>query len=299
MINTSWIKSGRLGESETGVPYTIPHYETSGTQRRKDSVVVYKNEECLPQLQKKTGVAELAGGISHHFNNLLAVVIGYGNLLQTKMDPDNPLRIYVEDILSASETAADLTKKLLIFSGKQKMNLRIANLNEVVRGVFALFINNDIKLQLKLTDRDLPVMIDAPHFEEALVDLISNAVDAMPLGGTLTVTTERLTLGSDHAERKGNGRSKERALLTVSDTGFGMTRKVKERVFDPFFTTKEVGKGTGLGLSTVYGTVKMHNGTINIESQLGQGTKVNIYLPLLKPEIVNTMPIPLGVSYGR
>jgi signal transduction histidine kinase len=133
-------------------------------------------------------------------------------------------------------------------------------------------------------------MIDASHFEEALVDLISNAVDAMPLGGTLTVTTERLTLGNDlAAKRKGNGK-KERALLTVSDTGFGMTRKVKERVFDPFFTTKEVGKGTGLGLSTVYGTVKMHNGTINIESQLGQGTKVNIYLPLLKPEIANTMP---------
>jgi signal transduction histidine kinase len=198
--------------------------------------------------------------------------------------------------------AADLTKKLLILSGEHKMSLRVANLNETVRGVerhLPLFINNNIKLQVKLTDRDLPVMIDASHFEEALVDLIINAVDAMPLGGMLTITTEHLTLGSDlPAERKGNGRSKELAVLTVSDTGFGMTQKVKERVFDPFFTTKEVGKGMGLGLSTVYGTVKMHNGTINIESQLGQGTKVNIYLPLLKPEIVNTMPIPLGVSYG-
>lgn len=204
----------------------------------------------------------------------------------------------MEHILSSSEMAADLTKKLLILSGKRNMSLRVANLNETVRDVerhLPLFIINSIKLRVKLTDRDLAVMIDASHFEEALVDLISNAVDAMPLGGALTVTTECLTLGSDLAvARMGNGRTKEHALLTVADTGFGMTRKVKERVFDPFFTTKEVGKGTGLGLSTVYGTVKMHNGTINIESQLGQWTKVNIYLPLLKPEIANMMPIPLA-----
>ena len=302
MINTSRIKSGRQRELKSGVPCMIPNYKTSETQRSMDGAALYKNEQWQQYLQKEIGVTKLAGGIAHHFNNLLAIVIGYGTLLQMKMEPDNPLRMYVEQILSSSEMAADLTKKLLILSGKHKMSLRVTNLNETVRGVeshLPLFINNNIKLRVKLTDRDLPVMIDASHFEEALVDLISNAVDAMPLGGTLTVTTERLTLGSDHAERKGNGRSKERALLTVSDTGFGMTRKVKERVFDPFFSTKEVGKGTGLGLSTVYGTVKMHNGTINIESQLGQGTKVNIYLPLLKPEIVNTMPIPLGVSYGR
>lgn len=288
-----------MGELETGVSCTIPHYETSGPQRRKDSVVVYKNEAWLPQLQKKTSVAELAGGISHHFNNLLAVVIGYGTLLQTKMDPDSPLRIYVEDILSASEIAADLTKKLLIFSGKQKMDLRIANLNEVVRNVFALFINNDIKLQLKLTHRDLTVMIDASHFEEVLTNLISNAVDAMPLGGRLTVTTEHQKSASNNRDRNGNGKSKEYALLTIADTGIGMTRKLKERVFDPFFTTKEVGKGSGLGLATVYGTVKQHNGTISIESQLGQGTQVNIQLPLIKPERVNLRTMPLNSSCTR
>jgi signal transduction histidine kinase len=221
----------------------IPNYKTSETLRSMDGAAFYKNEQWQQHLQKEIGVTKLAGGIAHHFNNLLAIVIGYGPLLQMKMEPDNPLRIYVEHILSSSEMAADLTKKLLILSGEHKMSLRVANLNETVRGVerhLPLFINNNIKLRVKLTDRDLPVMIDASHFEEALVDLISNAVDAMPLGGTLTVTTERLTLGSDIAERKGNGRSKERALLTVSDTGFGMTRKVKERVFDPFFTTKEV-----------------------------------------------------------
>jgi hypothetical protein len=298
MINTSRIKSGRQRVLKTGEPCMIPNYKTSETQRNRDGAVLYKNEQWQQQLQKEIGVTKLAGGIAHHFNNLLTIVIGYGTLLQMKMEPDNPLRIYVEHILSSSEMAADLTKKLLILSGEHKMSLRIANLNETVRGVerhLPLFINNNIKLQVKLSDRDLPVMIDESHFEEALVDLIINAVDAMPLGGTLTVTTELLTFGSDlAAARKGIGRSKERALLTVSDTGFGMTQKVKERVFDPFFTTKEVGKGMGLGLSTVYGTVKMHNGTINIESQLGQGTKVNIYLPLLKPEIVNTMPIPLA-----
>lgn len=303
MIDTCRIKGGRQRELKTRVPRMVPKCKTSETQRNRDGAALYKNEQWPQHLQKEIGVTKLAGGIAHHFNNPLTIVMGYGTLLRMKMEPDNPLRMHVEHILSSSEMAADLTKKLLILSGEHKMSLRIANLNETVRGVerhLPLFINNNIKLQVKLTDQDLPVMIDASHFEEALVDLIINAVDAILLGGALTVPTERLTIGRDlAAERKANGRSKERALLTISDTGFGMTRKVKERVFDPFFTAKEAGKGTGLGLSTVYGTVKMHNGTINRESQLGQGTKVNIYLLLIKPEMVNAMPIPPGVSYGR
>ena len=128
------------------------------------------------------------------------------------------------------------------------MSPRIADLNETVRGVqrhFPLFINNDIKFQMKLTDRDLPVMIDAIHFEEVLLDLISNAVDAMPLGGTLTVTTECLKPGSNHTDRNGNGKSKGRALLTVADTGIGMTKKMMERVFDPLLYNQGGGERDG------------------------------------------------------
>lgn len=264
----------------------VGNYRNFDAQSNLDGTTSYKNLEWLPELQKKTSVACLAGGIAHHFNNLLTVVIGYSTLLQMKMEPDDPLREYVEHILSSSEMVADLTKKLLILSGRQKMDLKKADLNDTVRGVhrrLSLLTKNNINLQVGLVDRDLPVMIDAIHFEEVLLNLISNAMDAMPLGGTLTVITGYQKYGRGHA-KNGNRNMQGHALLTVADTGVGMTRKVKERVFDPFFTTKEVGKGAGLGLSTVYGTVKQHNGSINIESQLGQGTKVDIRLPLIKPK---------------
>jgi signal transduction histidine kinase len=290
-MNTSEIKSGRQRGLKSGARRMIDNYETSETQQNWDRVVLYKKEERLRQLQNKTGVSELAGGIAHHFNNILTVVIGYGTLLQMKMDQDNPLRTYVEHILSSSEMAADLTKKLLVFSGQQKISPRIANLNEIVRGaqrLFPLYINDGIKLQMELTDQDLLVMIDTACFEEAMVDLISNAVDAMPHGGTLTVTTECLKLGSNLMDGKHNEKPVGCTILTVTDTGIGMTREVKERMFDPFFTTKEVGKGTGLGLSAVYGIVKQLNGSIKIKSQVEKGTEIKIYLPLARPETKQT-----------
>jgi len=266
----------------------INNYDNSETQQSNDKLILYKNEKRLQQLENKIGMSEFAGGIAHHFNNILTVVIGYGTLLQMKMEPDNPLKIYVEHILASSEHAADLTKKLLVFSGHQRISPRIANLNETVLGahkLLSLLINNNIKLQMELTDQDLPVMIDTVRFEEVLVDLISNAVDAMPHGGTLTVITEYLKLGTDLADGNYSNKSGSCAVLTVTDTGVGMTKKVKKRIFDPFFTTKEVGKGAGLGLSAVNGIIKQHNGSIKIESQIKKGTEVKIYLPLARLEI--------------
>ncbi|HEX2966956.1 MAG TPA: ATP-binding protein [Syntrophorhabdaceae bacterium] len=297
------MKSSKKRELKSGEQFMFGNYENFDAQPNLDETTSYKNRERLSELQKKTGVARLAGGIAHHYNNLLSVVIGYSTLLQMKMEPDDPLREYVEHILSSAEIAADLTKKLLILSCRQKMDPKITDLNDTVRSVqrrLSLFIKNDISLEIKLIDRDLPVMIDAIHFEEVLLDLVSNAMDAMPLGGTLTVVTEYRKYGRDHA-RNGNGNIEEHALLTVTDTGIGMTRKVKERVFDPFFTTKGVGKGAGLGLSTVYGIIMRHNGTINIESQLGQGTKVDIHLPLIKPcrvqdNIFAEKEVPMGLG---
>lgn len=288
MINTSGIKGSQQRELKVGAQHMVNNYDTSEAQQNTDRVVLYKNKEQLQQLENKIEVSELAGGIAHHFNNILTVVIGHGTLLQMKMEPDNPLKVYVERILASSEKAADLTKKLLVFSGHQRISQRIANLNETVLGahkLLSLLINNNIKLQMELTDQDLPVMIDAVRFEEVLVNLISNAVDAMPHGGMLTVITECLKLGSDLTDGNYNGKSGGCAILKVADTGVGMTKKVKKRIFDPFFTTKEVGKGAGLGLSAVYGIIKQHNGSIRIESQIKKGTEVKIYLPLARLEI--------------
>jgi hypothetical protein len=288
MINTSEIKGSQQRELKAGVQYMIDNYDNSETQQNNDRMILHKNKIRLQHLENKIGVSEFAGGIAHHFNNILTVVIGYGTLLQMKMESDNPLKVYVERILASSEKAAGLTKKLLVFSGHQRISTRIADLNETVLGahkLLSLLINNNIRLQMELTDQDLPVMIDVVRFEEVLVDLISNAVDAMPHGGMLTVITECLKLGTDLADGNYSNKSRGCAVLTVADTGVGMTKKVKKRVFDPFFTTKEVGKGAGLGLSAVYGIIKQHNGSIKIESQIKKGTEVKIYLPLARPEI--------------
>jgi signal transduction histidine kinase len=264
----------------------ISNYITSETQRKRLGVALRDNGEEVDRLRRSVRVEQLAGGIAHHFNNILTAVIGYGALVQEKMEPDNPLRTYVEYMLSSSEMAADLTKKLLAYSGQQRINPSVADLNEIVRGAQRLpplFANKSIQLHMKLTSRKLPAMVDVACFEEVLVNLISNAVDAMPDGGALTIATDRLQKGNSLRNRCDE--SAGRVLLTVVDTGTGMTKETKKQAFDPFFTTKEVGKGTGLGLSIAHGIVSQHGGSIDIESRIGEGTKVSVYLPLAKSRI--------------
>ncbi len=241
-------------------------------------------EHQLRQSQKMEAVGTLAGGIAHDFNNLLTGIIGYSSLMQMEMEKDNPMQQMVSQVLMASERAADLTSSLLTYSSKQITNPYSVGLNFIIINIEKLLrrlIPEYIEFKTVLAEEDLTIMADPVQIEQVLMNLITNARDAMPDGGELRTTTEAVVLDREFIEANGYGTAGSYALLTVADTGKGMDEKTMERIFEPFFTTKEVGKGTGLGLSMVYGIVKQHNGFIKCFSEPGQGTVFRIYLPLI------------------
>ncbi len=247
-----------------------------------------KLEEQLRQSQKMEAVGQLAGGVAHDFNNILTAIIGYGNLMQMKIKEDDPLRVHIEQILSSSERAANLIRSLLAFSRKQIMNPKPLNLNEIVERVTKLLsrlIGEDIELKIVLTDRALTVMADSSHIEQVLMNLATNARDAMPNGGSLTIETEAVNIDEEFIKAHAYGKPGEYALISISDTGAGMDEKTKDKIFEPFFTTKEVGKGTGLGLAMVYGIIKQHDGYIHVYSEPNEGTTFRIYLPVIESEV--------------
>ena len=241
-------------------------------------------EEQLRQSQKMESIGTLAGGIAHDFNNILTAIIGYGSLLQMKMKEGDPLRYNVEQILSSANRAASLTQGLLAYSRKQILNPQPVSVNAIIQKVDLLLtrlIGENIELKTMLTDDDVSVMADAGQIEQVLMNLATNARDAMPGGGYLFIETERIELSEVSAKAHEFGKHGTYALITVTDSGMGMDEKTRQRIFEPFFTTKEVGQGTGLGLAIVYGIVKQHNGTITVYSEEGRGTTFKIYLPVV------------------
>jgi CheY-like chemotaxis protein/two-component sensor histidine kinase len=216
------------------------------------------------------------------------VIIGYGHLLKTEMQPNDPLRAMIDQILASSDKAAHLVKGLLAFSRKQITNPIPVDLNDIVRNVDKLLrriIGEDIDLFTLISGKRLIAMADAGQIEKVLMNLATNARDAMPEGGALTIMTEEIDLGADFITAHGYGKPGTYALISLSDTGVGMDEETREKIFEPFFTTKEIGKGTGLGLAIAYGIVKQHEGTINVYSEPGKGTTFKIYFPLSLPEI--------------
>jgi CheY-like chemotaxis protein len=227
----------------------------------------------------------LAGGVAHDFNNILTAVVSYSHLTLMKMQENDPLRHYIQQILESSNRAAALTQSLLAFSRKQTVNLTVIDLNEVIKGFekFLLrLIREDIALETTCAGDTLSVMADRGQIEQMIMNLVTNAQDAMPDGGRLAIETKLVSLDQEFIETRGFGKPGEYALVSVSDTGIGMDEQTKSRGFEPFFTTKEQGKGTGLGLSMVYGIVKKHDGFINVYSEPGKGTTFKIYLPILR-----------------
>lgn len=247
-----------------------------------------KLQEQLRQSQKMEAIGHLAGGVAHDFNNILSAIVGYTHLTLMKMKEDDPLRANLQHVLDSSEKAANLTQSLLAFSRKQVMAMKTVNLNEIVHGMMKIFdrvIGEDIKLRLNTAVHDLIVKADKNQIEQALMNLVTNARDAIPHGGMITITTEEIEIDEGFIRMNLFGESGRYAVITITDTGQGMDEKTKENIFEPFFTTKEVGKGTGLGLAMVYGTIRQHNGFINVYSSPGQGTTFRIYLPLVKAAV--------------
>jgi PAS domain S-box-containing protein len=247
-----------------------------------------KLESQLQQSQKMEAVGTLTGGIAHDFNNILTAIIGYGNILKMKLEKESPLLGYTDQILASADRAAHLTQSLLAFSRKQVINPKPVNLNEItasIEKILLRIIGEDIELMTVLSGmRDLRIMADAGQIEQVLMNLATNARDAMPEGGTLTIETGLEELDMDFLKIHEHGKPGMYAMLTVTDTGHGMDENTRQRIFEPFFTTKEVGKGTGLGLSMVYGIIKQHNGYINCYSEPGAGTTFKIYLPVIESE---------------
>jgi two-component system, cell cycle sensor histidine kinase and response regulator CckA len=257
------------------------------TERKRAEAEQEKLRAQLFQSQKMETVGHLAGGIAHDFNNILAAIIGYADLLQTEMNKADPLYSHVEHILTSSERAATLVHSLLAFSRKQTLSVKPININDLVSGVSKLLVRllgEDIILETVFTFMDPMVMVDAGQIDQILFNLSTNARDAMPDGGHLTITTDITEIDDTYIKEHSYGLAGDYALITVSDTGTGMDKDTQEKIFEPFFTTKEVGKGTGLGLSTAYGIVKQHNGFINCYSEPGKGTTFKIYLPLLESD---------------
>ena len=249
--------------------------QTDVTERRK-------LEEQFRQSQKMEAVGQLAGGVAHDFNNMLAVILGYCENLSESDRFGDMEREFLGEIRGAAQRAADLTRKLLAFSRKEVLEPKVLNLNDIVvdlEKMMRRLIGEDVELLTKTAPALWNALIDPGQMEQVIMNLAVNVRDAMPNGGALTLETSNVEIQAGDGEAPADFKPGRYVRLSVSDTGHGMDEAVKARIFEPFFTTKEPGKGTGLGLASVYGTIKQSNGHIFATSEPGRGTTFTIYLP--------------------
>jgi hypothetical protein len=285
----------------------LPHSIVFGG-RRAELVLVndvterMRLEDQFRQAQKMEAVGRLAGGVAHDFNNILTVIVGYSEALLSKLELEDGLRLKVVEIQKGCARAASLTRQLLAFSRQQVLRPKVLNLNALVLNISQMLrrlIGEDIELITRLAQDLGPVKADPGQLEQVLMNLVVNARDAMPRGGTLNIESSNVELGDTLSGVPIAVRPGPYVLLTVSDTGTGFDEATRSRLFEPFFTTKELGKGTGLGLSTVYGIVKQSEGYITVDSDPGRGATFRIYLPR-SAEPVNSLEVsvPAGPEKG-
>ncbi len=241
-----------------------------------------KLQEQLRQAQKLEAIGRLVGGIAHDFNNILSIISGYAELMRIKIEKDNPIYSDLEEILHATKRSAEIVRQLLTFSRQQKVNPTRINPNYIIKTnekMLAAMIGENINLQLNLSEDVHDIWIDSTAFVQILTNLASNSRDAIKNVGTIKIITQNKFLDEAFCQSHQGCKPGNYVQFQFIDNGSGMDRETIDRVFEPFFTTKEVSKGTGLGLSTVYGIVKQFNGYINIYSEQGKGTVINIFFP--------------------
>lgn len=244
-----------------------------------------KLQSQFTQIQKMESIGRLTGGIAHDFNNVLSAILGYAELALYKLADGHPARDNIKIILDSGEKAATLVRQLLAFSRKQVLEMKVINFNSTIdnmKKMLERLIGEDIQLVVKTRSSLRNILADSGQLEQVLMNLVVNARDAMPYGGSLTIETAMVSLNEEYAQRHEGLKAGSYVMLSVTDTGEGISREIRKKIFEPFFTTKPMGKGTGLGLATVYGIVKQHNGYIYVNSEPGQGTTFKIYLPVVE-----------------
>ncbi|HEY5551118.1 MAG TPA: ATP-binding protein, partial [Opitutaceae bacterium] len=253
-----------------------------------------KLESRLRQSQKMEAIGQLAGGVAHDFNNILAAIMMQADFASSAGDMPSDTREMLDEIKAAAERAANLTRQLLAFSRRQVMQPRILDLNDVVTNVAKMLqriLGEDIRLQFNLHPRPLMTRADAGMIDQVLLNLVVNARDAMPDGGRLTINTGAVVLSEEQAASIPESSPGPHVSVSVTDSGSGIAPEHMPRIFEPFFTTKEPGKGTGLGLATVFGIVKQHGGALRVESNVGRGTTIEFMLPAVDSVTAETAGI--------
>ena len=289
---TDYVLKQRLGRLVPSVQRALRELDDRA-ERKWAEEALRQSEKQFRQSQKMEAVGRLAGGIAHDFNNLLTVIMGYSQVLLTELGPQHPLRGKIEETLKAGERAATLIRQLLTFSSKQSLDPKILSLNMAVTSLESLLrrlIGEDIHLVSTLDPTNGRLRADQSQLEQVLANLVVNARDAMPKGGTLTIETAQVELTRSPVYHLTPLRPGSYVRLAVSDTGCGMDRKTQAHIFEPFFTTKGEGKGSGLGLSTVFGIVTQCGGAIDVTSRVGHGTRFDLYFPSVESEIPTTSP---------
>jgi signal transduction histidine kinase/ActR/RegA family two-component response regulator len=270
-----------LHRSPSGDPLHFLAIVEDITGQKRAEEERFNLERQLLQAQKMESVGRLAGGVAHDFNNHLTVINGYCAMLLDEMGPDDPLREPVDEILLAGNRAATLTQQLLTFSRKQVAEPRVVSLNDIVaeaRKMLSRLIGDDIEIVAQLDPGVGSVVVDPSQMNQVLVNMAVNARDAMPDGGRIIIETSNVDLDEGYAAQHAGVEAGQYVLLSVTDTGVGMTQQVMQHIFEPFFTTKGTG-GTGLGLSTVYGIVTQAGGWVWVYSEPGAGSAFKVYFP--------------------
>jgi len=298
-------KNGTFYEEEASVSpvYDAAKRIVNYVAVKRDVTRELQLEAQFAQVQKMESVGRLAGGVAHDFNNLLMGIMGYAELCRDQIQPDHPIREWLDQIIQITQRSAEITRQLLAYARKQTIAPKVLNLNDAVAGMLTLLrrlVGEGITLAWLPGAGLRPVKIDPSQVDQILANLCINARDATDGAGKITLETRNVSVGADFCFEHVEALPGNYVLLTVSDNGCGMNAETIAKMFEPFFSTKDVSKGTGLGLATVYGIVKQNNGFICATSELGKGTIFKIHLPAVAAEIDETTDLPVeDVPKGR